>query len=129
MSVVLGVLGAAAISYAQAPPDFLKAREARDAALRAGNEQEWGRYVTDDFMFVTPAGAVQTKAERMAVVKGNKIAVPPRSDFKVRVYGDALIETFVSDGANGPIRQTAIWVKENGTWKLASVNQTLIGKK
>jgi hypothetical protein len=121
-----------ATASAQAPPpDFEKAREARTAAQRAGNEQEWGRYTTDDFTVVGPTGTVQTKADRMAAIKGNKLAAPPppQSDRKLRVYGDTVIETFVLDGDAGPTRFTSVWVKQSGTWKVASVHQTLITKK
>ena len=122
---VLGVFLAGSGAFAQAPPpDFLKAKEALDAARRAGNSEEWARYTTDDYIGVNAEGTVQTKAERFAAIKANKIASRPQSDFKVRVYGDALIETFTVDGPDGPVRQTGVWVKQNGMWKLANVQQT-----
>jgi len=103
---------------------------ARNAALNAGDEQGWSRYTTDDWMAVLPTGAVQTKADRMGQIKGNKIANPPSTtERKWRIYGDAAIETFVLNDGAGPRRLTSIWVKQNGTWKTASVHQTLITKK
>jgi hypothetical protein len=98
--------------------------------LNAGDEQGWSRYTTDDWMAVLPTGAVQTKADRMGQIKGNKIANPPSTtERKWRIYGDAAIETFVLNDGAGPRRLTSIWVKQNGTWKTASVHQTLITKK
>jgi ketosteroid isomerase-like protein len=121
---------AASLAYAQAPPaDLQKAIDARAAAQRAGDEQGWGRYTTDDFMVVNPDGTVLTKADRMAQIKGNKAAGPPTepTDRKVRVYGDTAIITTIQ-GAN-PTRFTTVWVKQAGAWKVASVHQTSITKK
>lgn len=130
---VFGVFVVITTAYAQAPPpDFQKAREARAAAQGAGNEQEWARYTTDDFMAVDTAGAVLSKADRMAAIKGNKLgAPPPQPELKFRVYGDAVIVTNVQNipNAGGPVRFTTVWVKQNGTWKVATVHQTLITKK
>lgn len=128
---VFGLFVVAGSINAQSPPaDLQKAVEARAAAQRAGDEQGWGRYTTDDFTVINVFGAVLTKAERMAQIKGSKnLANEPQKDHKWRIYGDAAIETFVVDPADGPRRFTSTWVKQNGTWKVASVQQTLITKK
>jgi len=129
---VFGLFLVAAVAYGQSPPpDLQKAVEARDAARRAGDEQGWGRYTTDDFVLVVPTGTVSTKAERMAAIKGNKAttAPPQQSDHKWRIYGDTAIETFVQNTEGGPTRFTGVWVKQAGIWKTASVHQTLITKK
>jgi len=128
---VFGLFVVAAVVYAQSPPpDLQKAREARSAAQNAGDEQGWARYTTDDFMVVNPTGDALTKAERMAAIKGNKVANPPaQTDLKWRVYGDAALETFVLTIPAGPTRFTTVWVKQGGMWKVANVQQTLITKK
>ena len=112
------------------PADFQKARDARDAALIAGNEQEWARYTTDDSLAVDSTGNVLTKADRMAAVKGSKGGTPPPPpmEIKFRVYGETVITTSIQNPAS-PTRFTTVWVKQNGMWKVASVHQTLITKK
>lgn len=131
LTCVFGLFVVAAVAYAQSPPpDLQKAIDARAAAQFAGDEQGWARYTTDDFMAVSTDGVVATKADRMAAIKGNKVATPtPPTEQKFRIYGDTVIQTFVGGGAAGPTRFTSIWVKQNGTWKVASVHGTTVRKK
>ena len=52
-------------------------------------------------MAVDTAGAVLSKADRMAAIKGNKLGpAPPESDLKFRVYGDTVIITNVQNRSN-----------------------------
>ncbi len=48
---------------------------------------------------------------------------PLPADYKVRVYGDTVIETTSATNPQGePTTVTAVWVKQNGQWKAASVH-------
>jgi hypothetical protein len=108
---VLAVWLLAPFALAQtADPALEKARTARAAALRAGDDQGWGRYTTDDFMVTGPNG-VLTKTQRMAEIKGNKQPAAKTTDLKTRAYGNAAIFTWRGEGGpNGLTRFTEVWV-------------------
>jgi hypothetical protein len=128
--VVLACLSGGGIFAQTVDPAVRKAKEARDAARRAGDAQVWGRYTADDFLVTQADGAVNTKAERMAQIKGNKTAAaPPKvSDQQVRVYGNMTVLTWREDAANGATRFTEVWVKEGAEWKVTASQLTTVSK-
>ena len=113
-------------------PDLKKAVDALGAAQRAGDDQTWGRYTTDDFLVVEPAGVVKTKSERMAEIKGagrtQQGAAPAPTEDKWRMYGTTAIRTLRTTIDNRPTRVTMVWVKQSGEWKAASVHLSPIEK-
>lgn len=118
-------------------PDLKKAVDAHAAAQRAGDDQTWGRYTTDDFLVVEPDGVVKTKSERMVEIKGRtqqgagrtpQGAAPAPTEDKWRMYGTTAIRTLRTTIDNRPTRVTMVWVKQSGEWKAASVHLSPIEK-
>ena len=119
----------ASVAWAQAvDPAFQQAVDARGAARVANDGKEWGRYVTDNFIFVSPDGSVMNKAQRMAAISAGDMAVSHSnlSEFSVRVYGDTAIGTFRDDVLSFPARFMSVWVKEDDRWLCAHVSITPI---
>jgi ketosteroid isomerase-like protein len=116
-------------------PDLKKVVGALAAAQRAGDDQTWGRYTTDDFLVVEPDGVVKTKSERMAEIKGRTQqgaapapTAPAPTEDKWRMYGTTAIRTLRTTIDNRPTRVTMVWVKQSGDWKAASVHLSTIEK-
>ena len=111
-------------------PALEKAQQARSAARIAGDEQTWGRYTTDDFVVISPAGQIRTKAQRMAEIKGTKVTTQPSSsDLRQRVYGDTVVRTTRNDSQDGAQLITSVWVKQGGAWKTAHVQFTAVPRE
>ena len=51
------------------PADLKPSVQARNGAVRAGDDQTWVRYTTDDFLAIDETGRA-TKAQRIAEIKG-----------------------------------------------------------
>jgi hypothetical protein len=135
-SAALIVLASASVSFAQAQPDkaLQDAQAARSEALRAGDGAAWGKYTTDDFVVVGVDGATKTKSERISEINASKSSSPAaapssRPQTKWRMYGTTtaigVTETTVADK---PAVVTNVWVKQQGTWKVATVQLTAISK-
>src|SRR3954451_23736680 len=78
MALASAALCIATLASAQSvDPEFMKSRAARGAAAAAGDDAEYGRYTTEEYVFTDPSGVVKTKAQRMAEVKAAKPATPP----------------------------------------------------
>jgi uncharacterized protein DUF4440 len=113
-------------------PTLRAAAEDRSAARRAGDADTYGRYVMDDAIFVMPSGSVQTKATRLAIIRGNVSAGPqPRIvDETYRVFAGGATRTFryESVGQPSPQRWTEVWIKQGSDWKLINVQLTNIDR-
>jgi hypothetical protein len=118
----------AAPAAGQSSPALKKASEARNAAMRAGNAKEWGRYTTEDFTVTGADGVVKTKQQRVSEIEGHPLtgSVPARTDDRWRQHGDTFIETWQADANGKPARYTTVWVKEGRVWKVAAVQITSI---
>ena len=125
------MLFASGVSAQSVPADLQKAIDARGQAPLTADAEAWGRYTTDDFVLINADGAVLTKKQRMEQIKANKPNPTPAkpSEVQTRVYGDAAIVTNLLEGNQGPTRFTTVWVKQNGQWRVASVQQTRLAKK
>jgi hypothetical protein len=115
---------------AQSDPALRDAAAARIAAAVAGNAQGWGKYTTDDFVGIATDGSVMTKQQRMGEIGGHPTANsrgPGMENLQWRLYDrGAAIETYrVMDGGK-PVYITLVWVREQGTWKVASAQGTVI---
>ena len=135
-AVVVALSLVSQVAFAQAvDPAVRKAAEARTAARLAGDAETYGRYFLEDAVITNSTGGVETKAQRMAAVKGVKVAGPVATikDEKYRTYGDTVIRTWRADGQDAKGQKTAqrwieVWVKQKGEWKLASVQFTNIAQ-
>lgn len=103
------------------------------------------RIEADDFMITFPDGAVKTKADEIASLKGAAPAgTPPifmTADTRVRLYGDTAVLTgkVIQKGTYGEgprkgqdysfeHRYTDVYVKRNGRWQVVASHLTGIGR-
>jgi len=136
LSAALIVLASASVSFAQGQPDkaLQDAQAARSQALRTGDGAAWGKYTTDDFIVVGPDGGTKTKSERISEINASKASSPAAApsnppQTKWRMYGTTtaigITETTV---AGKPTMVTDVWVKQQGMWRVATVQLTAISK-
>jgi len=88
------------------------------------------RIYADDFIGVGPSGTVRTKPQVISdFTSGDlKFQSITTDDVRVRVYGNAAVETGLStmDGQDKgkavprDTRFTRVWVKEHGSWRLVA---------
>jgi ketosteroid isomerase-like protein len=102
------------------------------------NVAEFEKTTTDNFMFVSNDGSVQTKAERVASMKSGETKYESLTydDLNVRVNtegnGAVVIGKAVVKGINmgkpveGANRVTQVWSKTKDGWKMASLQATPI---
>ena len=132
--------------YAQEPKlspaqqEVFKVRNAlRETALRR-DMSAWSRYVSDDCIFSTDDGTLQTKAQFIEHV--GKLppeydrSVNPR-DYVIHVYGNAAVinfrltghEQFTDADIISEERQTETYVKQNGSWLMVARQWGAITRK
>jgi ketosteroid isomerase-like protein len=126
--VMTGLFSASSVPAQSLPPDFKKAQEERNVAMRRGDATVYGRYTTDNFMVVMPDGSMQSKADRMKAM--STAAAPeqlgPPRDERATVAGDAIILTWISAIQGKDARFTEVWVKIGGGWKVAGAHVSMI---
>ncbi len=112
----------------EAPDKALQdAASVRMKSMRSGDAEGWGKYTTDDFVVVGPDGAMKTKSQRMSEIKASPTAASESTDQKWRAYGTSTAVSVAQASVEGkPTRITSVWVKQDGTWKVASVQLTTI---
>lgn len=115
-------------AFGQSDPALQKAVQARQAAQRAGNAEEWGKYTTDDFLLTFTDGSITTKKQRMSMMAGHPTPAVARADEKWRMYGTTAILTAEELIFGRRTRLTAVWVKEQGGWKVAAVQFTIVAQ-
>ena len=109
------------------------------AALKGKDAAALERIWADDLTFITPGGAVQTKAQRMADIKSGatKFDTLEPSERTVRVYGDAAVMTSLStikgqyggQEASGQYRVTQVWARRGGAWQIVAIQMTRAGQQ
>ena len=103
------------------------------AALRKGDTAALGPFYTDDYTLTTETGAVRTKAQRLAGLKGGDaagLATVEPSELRVRAYGGAAVVTglvTITDGGS-VIRErfTQVWVRHEGEWRMVAGQITAV---
>lgn len=129
---VLVIAASAVIPQAaadQGAPDkaLQDAASSRTKSMTSGDAEGWGKYTTDDFVVVEPDGTIKTKSQRMSEIKAAPTQGSGSTDQKWRVYGTSTAVSVAQAPVEGkPTRITSVWVKEQGTWKVASVQLTTI---
>ena len=130
------VLASMSVSYAQGKPEqaLQDAQTARSEAMRNGDGAGWGKYTTDDFVVIGADGGVKAKTERISEINASKSSppsapAPAPSETKWRMYGPSTaIATIQTTVAGKPTMVTNVWVKQQGMWKVATVQLTNITK-
>jgi len=102
----------------------------RLAAMKAGNVGRLGELLADDFMTVSPLGAIQGKSDNLSdVVSGDlKIDSFLTDDYTVRAHGDIAIaafrntmtHVFKGQTRSGKYRITSVYMRRKNAWILAS---------
>ena len=111
----------------QIPAELQKAINLRNEAVARKDSATWDRLTTADFTTVLEDGRLQTKAERLVQLKGEKtepVTQPAQERFSR--YGDTVIHrTHWQDGS----WVMTVWVKDGGGWRAAAVQVTPASKK
>ena len=94
------------------------------------------KYYSDDYVAIHGDGKLTTKAQEMenfksGVTKYDYITV---REAKIRIYGDtavvnalASVKTIVNGQPySGDVRNTRVWVRQSGTWKLVVFQTTRV---
>ena len=105
-------------------------------ALGSNDTAALDRIYADDYTFVSPSGAVTTKAQRLAAIKSGELKYESVSfdEANIRSYGDtALVTSRVTTKAqdkgqdlSGQYRVTLMFVKMKGPWQLVAAQNTRI---
>lgn len=108
------------------------------AALKGGDAAALERIWADDLTFVNSAGAVQTKAQRLADIRSgaNKFDTLEPAEQTWRVYGDAAVTTSLStikgqyggQEVSGRFRVTQMYVRRGGAWQIVAIQMTRAGQ-
>lgn len=107
-------------------PELLAAIEARTRAERERDLATFARLTVDDFTLTTARGQVLDKAARIEQLRTMPRPDATRDDDVIRMYGDAAIRTSRVVWNGEPQRFLTVWVKEDGTWKVAATQVTPI---
>ena len=110
--------------------ELLKANQEYDTALLRGDAAALDRLYADEFVYTNPDGEIRDKAQQLAFTRSGdlKFQSAQSSDVKVRVYGKTAVMTgrfnakgtFKGENIDVRERYTAVWVKQNGRWRLVA---------
>jgi ketosteroid isomerase-like protein len=109
----------------QADKSYRQALNAREVAVLE-------KLIADDFLFIRRSGEIWDKKAFLESIKAGKlVSNVQEKDLKTRLYGDTAILTHMDslktpDGAVIEMIATRVFVKERGSWKLASVQDTAL---
>ncbi|HVO82129.1 MAG TPA: nuclear transport factor 2 family protein [Terriglobales bacterium] len=109
-------------------------RQSKEAAIRR-DVSFVERVLADDYVGISPLGAVITKADTVAARKAAQLQYDSIdiSEMVVRVYGNTAVVTAraevkgtdLGEDFSGPYRFTRVWVKRNGRWRTVSYQATV----
>jgi ketosteroid isomerase-like protein len=148
VAVVLSVLGFFAIAWrtarsAAAPEnmtdEILKVDDERNQALQKGDIATLDRIYSDDVIYANASGALLTKAQHLAELKGRTLNFRSfkHEDVQVTVHGDTGALTGISKSVveyQGAVsssnrRFLNIFVKKDGRWQCVAHFETNIPEK
>jgi ketosteroid isomerase-like protein len=104
-----------------------------NAAFNAYDAAALDRLWGDELVFISPNGAMASKAQRLAGLKSRPASIPVSANdsIEVKVYGDTAVAVVVSSwtgvpNATKPIRfrATHVWNQRSGAWKLVAAHVT-----
>jgi ketosteroid isomerase-like protein len=111
---------------AGAKEEILKVDEERNQALQKGDVATLDRIYSDDLVYANATGALLTKAQHLADLKGRALNFKSfqHDDVQVTVHGDTGILTGISTSAvefhgtvsSSPRRFLNVFVKKDGRW-------------
>ncbi len=122
-----------------ATEEILKVDEERNQALQKGDIATLDRIYSDDLVYANATGALLTKAQHLADLKGRGLNFRSfkHDDVKVVVHGDTGILTGISTSAveyhgavsSSPRRFLNVFVKKDGRWLCAAHFETPVQEK
>ena len=114
--------------------EILKVDEERNQALQKGDVTTLDRIYSDDLVYANATGALLTKAQHLADLKGRALNFKSfqHDDVQVTVHGDTGILTGISTSAvefhgtvsSSPRRFLNVFVKKDGRWLCAAHFET-----
>jgi hypothetical protein len=110
------------------PAELREAIRLRAEAVARKEAAVWDRLTTADFTTVLEDGRLQTKAERLTQLKGEKpeaLAPPPLLD-RFATHGNTVIQRTQARDRSWII---TVWVKDGRDWQVAAVQITPAEKK
>jgi hypothetical protein len=123
---VIACWAPASVSAQTVDPEFTRARQARNDAIRTGDKATFDKYTAEKFMVVGPTGAVETREQRVG--RADK-ALPQNATLEEeRITPYANGNVVILNWRQGTNRFIEVWAKENGSWKTAAVQITKIEK-
>jgi len=144
LTLMLLALGQGYTAVAQTTEDAvrnaqqeIKALQAQDVqAILKSDTSVMEKYYSDDYIAIHGDGKLTTKAREIenfksGVTKYDSITV---REAKIRIYGDTAVvnalasirATFNGKAYTGDVRNTRVWVKQNGNWKLVLFQATRV---
>ena len=118
--------------------ELMQLQRAADEAEDKKDLAALDRILTDDYIFTAPGGAITDKKQLIAEVKNgepDKGQTISYEDVKAHVYGKAAVVSYLlivkgrdKDGKDytNRYRNTAVWVKQQGHWRMAAIHVTRI---
>jgi len=118
--------------------ELTKLEQDRAQATVKGDTAFLDQTTADDYTFVSPRGALRTKAQILADFKSGELKFEgyDLDDLQVRVYGDTAVVTGRStqkgkaygQDAAGKYRFTRVYVKKDGKWKSVAFQSTRVAE-
>ena len=119
--------------------EILKVDDERNQALQKGDIATLDRIYSDDLVYANATGALLTKAQHLAELKGRGLNFRSfkHDDVKVVVHGDTGILTGISTSAveyqgkvsSSPRRFLNIFVRKDGRWLCVAHFETPVQEK
>jgi len=119
------ILALPLLSQSTVPPDLQQAMKQRAEALSKADATTWARLTADNFVVVNGAGVLQTKAQRVAMIKAGQPNGPTSVEHEsVQMYGNTAVQRFQStrDG----IWVAFVWAKDKNGWRVTYAQVTPI---
>ena len=121
-----------------AKDEVLKIEEERNQALQKNDVEALSRIYADDVVYTNATGALLTKAQHLADLKGKGLNFRSfkHDDVQVRVHGDMGIVTGISTSAvdyhgtvsSSPRRFMNVYVRQEGRWLCEAHVETPVAK-
>ena len=97
------------------------------------------KLLADDYTSIRGDGSLSTKAQEIANLKSGTLKYEKSDikDLKIRVYGNTAVATMLvffkgttpsGSPVNSNVRNTRVWVKQQGNWKLVSFQSTRVSQ-
>jgi ketosteroid isomerase-like protein len=112
-------------------------RELNEAFVR-GDVTTLDRNLADDYMSTSPLGVVRTKVQVLEALRTGERRYESLDfdDVRVRVYGNAVVLTshrtergqYRGQDTGGQFRQTRVYVRLRGRWRLVATQSTRIAQ-